>query len=144
MTVCKAVLLSGMALILAGCTANPNHTSVRFRHTGATACMRIDQAVHTGSAGDWAVASSALDAARSMVRIKRDQQVLELVEGYYRLAELERNCREAVPEQLRAQVLDCREHWLRAYFEYFDPVKPPAGDNACVRAPQPGMSQHAM
>jgi hypothetical protein len=113
--------------------------------------MRVDQAVHTGSAGDWNVASSALLATRSMVHTDRDRQVLELIEGYYRLAALERDYKEgtslkgsAVPPPLRAQMLECRDHWLRPYLEYFDPVQPPAADNACVRAPRPDVNQRAM
>lgn len=97
--------------------------------------MRIDQAVHTGADGDWNVAASALTAARSMVHTNRDRQVLELVEGYYRLAKLDQDFKQSAPQQLHTQMRDCRERWLRPYFEYFDPVQAPASDNACVRNP---------
>ena len=112
--------------------------------------MRLDDAVNTGSTGDWEVAYSALGVTRSQVHSDRDREVLELLEGYYRLGELERSYKQAKSieasgalPQLRVQMIDCRDHWLSPYLDYFAPAQPPAGDNPCVRAPRRDINQHA-
>jgi hypothetical protein len=133
---CRKFVVFVWLVLLAGCS-HSNRTSMQFRHTGMTACVRVDTALRSGVPGDWQIAASALTAARKMARTERDRQVLRLVEGYYQLGQIQQRYPRNNDNYaaVGGQISDCRQRWLDPYLIFLAPVQPPPADNACVRPP---------